>query len=605
VLAAVALTSRIWADPAMRLPTDGSQVQPDVYLNIWFMRYAATAVQHGQLPALMTSALNAPHGINLMWNTSLLLPGVLLAPVTLLAGPTVSLAVLLTAGFAGSASSMYLVARRWKASVGAAVVGGAVYGFSPALLVAAQDHYHLQFAVLPPLIVDAVLRLATGRCRPLRTGALLGLLVAAQVFIAEEILVDTALVCGMAVVVLVASRPSAAAARLKRAVAGLGVAAGVTLLTCGDALWVQFLGPLTEHGSPWRVAGYKIRPADFVTAPNTLLLHGHFGGFLRMTGQTPPETFAYLGWPLLVTVAVATIVLWRDIRVRVAGLTFAMLAWLGLGGQHVRLLGWRVPAVLLPWHWLAQLSVMNQVLPNRFPILADGAAAAVLAFAIDRGRAALPLRQAWRGPVAVAAALLILVPVIPRLVPAASPVAVPPGLRAVVVDLGLSPGATVLVLPIDPALAGRATAMEWQAISGVPISLVGGYCITPAANGRAVSCDGIHTMTHAQHIALVRTYELASGGRRRARLPAGTMAAAISAWRPAAVITPAGRNSTLGRYLIRFFGPPTVQRGTLLGWRVLAPGRRTAARIAWALRRQARRAGRQPRSSENSAGVRG
>ena len=35
--------------------------------------------------------MNAPHGINLMWNTSLLLPGVLMTPVTLLAGPQTSL----------------------------------------------------------------------------------------------------------------------------------------------------------------------------------------------------------------------------------------------------------------------------------------------------------------------------------------------------------------------------------------------------------------------------------------------------------------------------------------------------------------------------------
>ena len=33
-------------------------------------------------------------------------------------------------------------------------LGGAVYGFSPALLQSAIGHYNLQFAVLPPLIID-------------------------------------------------------------------------------------------------------------------------------------------------------------------------------------------------------------------------------------------------------------------------------------------------------------------------------------------------------------------------------------------------------------------------------------------------------------------
>jgi hypothetical protein len=39
-----------------------------------------------------------------MWNTSELLPGLVLAPVTLLASPQTSLTIMLTAGFAGSAS---------------------------------------------------------------------------------------------------------------------------------------------------------------------------------------------------------------------------------------------------------------------------------------------------------------------------------------------------------------------------------------------------------------------------------------------------------------------------------------------------------------------
>ena len=55
-----------------------------------------------------------------MWNTSLLVPGVLLTPVTLLAGPQVSLTLVLTLGLAGSAASLYWVLRRWGASLSAA-----------------------------------------------------------------------------------------------------------------------------------------------------------------------------------------------------------------------------------------------------------------------------------------------------------------------------------------------------------------------------------------------------------------------------------------------------------------------------------------------------
>ena len=113
LVAAVAMTMWLWRDPASRLvaanPYDSDQFA-------WFFRYDATAVAHLRLPALSTAGMNAPQGINLMWNTPMLLPGVLLAPLTLLAGPQASITVLLTLGFAGSALAMFAVLRRWGAS---------------------------------------------------------------------------------------------------------------------------------------------------------------------------------------------------------------------------------------------------------------------------------------------------------------------------------------------------------------------------------------------------------------------------------------------------------------------------------------------------------
>ena len=81
LVAAVAVTWHLWADPASRTIAGNPN---DADLFAWFLRYDATAVAHGRLPALVTTAMNAPQGINVMWNTSLPLPGVLLAPVTLL-----------------------------------------------------------------------------------------------------------------------------------------------------------------------------------------------------------------------------------------------------------------------------------------------------------------------------------------------------------------------------------------------------------------------------------------------------------------------------------------------------------------------------------------
>ena len=172
---------------------------------------------------------------------------VLLAPVTLLAGPQVSLTVVLTAGFAGSAASLFWVLRRWGAGLGAAGLRGAVYGFSPALVASGAGHYHLQFAVLPPLIIDAALRLLTGRSRAVRGGVWLGLLCAAQLFTGEELLVYTVVAAVILAAAVAVSRPRAVPARTRGAASGLAIAVQVFLLVNGYALWVQFAGPLTEH----------------------------------------------------------------------------------------------------------------------------------------------------------------------------------------------------------------------------------------------------------------------------------------------------------------------------------------------------------------------
>jgi hypothetical protein len=638
LLISVGLSWRLWSDPAQMAPTNGIGVSPDIYLNTWFMRYAATAVAHGRLPALITTAINYPHGVSAMWNTSILLPSVLLTPITLIAGPLTSLAVLVTLGFAGSATTMLLVLRRWGASAAAAAVGGAVYAFSPAMMVAAADHYHLQFAVLPPLIVDAVLCLVTGRGQPVRIGTWLGVLVAAQVFIAEELLVDTALVCVVLLLVLVATRawvvratPRRARlwfprprrdwlrlsalrravqrlprphlprvrlrsrvylawsrvrrlrlprlrlarprlsplrrARLRGAAMGFGVAAGIGLLLAGYALWEQFRGPLHESGSPWRVSRYGNIPADFVTAPWTVFFHGSsFVAFVSGSGQRLVEYFAYLSWPVIALLALIAIFFWHDMRVRITMLAFAVLEVLSIGGHRVTFGGWRYPIVLLPWHWLWDLPVLSQVVPNRISILADGVAAAAVAFAIDAAREAVPSAPRWRRPVIAAVAALALLPIIPRPVSAAAVAPPPPGWRGVIAGLHLRAGDPVLVLPAVGALT-----MEWQAVTAEPISVVGGYCITAAPNGHAAACDTARTLQPVQEDALLRIGWLASGLPPSFGPHPAQLAAALAGWHPAAVVALTNVNSFLGRYLVGYFGRPTIRQHNVLGWRVHRP----------------------------------
>jgi hypothetical protein len=569
LLGAVTLTWRLWADPAGRMMAGNPG---DVNLVAWFIRYGATAVSHGRLPALTTTGLNAPQGINLMWNASVLLPGVLLAPVTLLAGPWASLTVLLTVGFAGSAASLFWMLRRWGASLTAAAAGGAVYGFSPALVAASIGHFQLQFAVLPPLIIHALLRIVTGRGAAVRTGACLGLLIAAQFFTGQELLVDTAVAALVLVAVLAVSRPRAAIeavrTRAGAVAAGLGTAAVVAAAICSYALWVQFAGPLREHGSPWTVSEFHSYPYAFVTPAGSLLFHTSSSAAAAASYPEPlPEYLAYLGWPLLVVAIAAAVRFWRDLRVRLAAVTFALLELFSLGAATVTFCGVRYPSVLLPWHWLQGIPVLADVLPDRFSILADGAVAALLAFALDRARglapSASPSSRTGGGRVqayaAAAVAVLAILPLVPLPLPAASVGQAPAGWQAAFTRLRLTSGAHVLVIP------DLRDGMGWQAQTGVPGSMVGGGdFIEPGPTGQATSYIYNRLIT-ARYLTTL--WQGSSSGQAPSQ---AQIRRDLAYWRLAAIVTATGRNSRLARFLTAEFGPPTVTVGTVLAWRIRA-----------------------------------
>ncbi len=559
LLAAVAVTWRLWADPASHTVA-GNPNDADFFA--WFMRYDATAVAHGRLPALVTAAMNAPQGINVMWNTSMLLPGVLLAPVTLLAGPQTSLTVLATVGFAGSAASLFFVLRRWEVSIGSAALAGAVYGFSPALLQAAIGHYNLQFAVLPPLIIDLTLRLCVRSRAPVRDGVLLGLLATAQLFTGEELLLLT----GIAAVLLVATaalgRPRAVPGRWRPAAAGFGVAGAVMLLLAGYALWVQFFGPLAQRGSAFTPDFFKNDVTGFVTPSKYLVFHTAASAAAAASYQGgAPEYLAYLGWPLIAVLAVAAVACWRQPAVRAAAVTLAVLTLLSLGGHP--LVGGTVQAgITLPWHWLESVPVIGTALPNRLSIVGDGVAAALLAFALDRAWAwSARARRAparWAGAVAAAVAVAACLPLLPLPLPAATPMPVPAGWSAAFTALRLPLNARVLVVPVPTATI--TAPLRWQADTGEPGSLIGGYFIGPAWNGQAY-VEGNGVAATAQYLDWL-------WGGPPASVPAASQVRAdLDNWRPAAVVAVAPLDSGLGRYLQRLFGRPTFEFGNVLAWR--------------------------------------
>ena len=564
LIGALYVTARLWSDPA-GLAQNGDL--HDVDQMAWFMRYAEQAVVHFHLPALVTSAMNAPHSVNLMWNTSLLLPGVIMSPITFIWGPQVTLNVLLTLGFAGSAASMYFVLRRWGARISSAALGGALYGFSPAMTGSGIGHYHLVLAFVPPLMIDAILRIVTGRGGAIRNGLWLGVLAAAQFFIGEEALIDTAIAAAVLLVVLIACRPKDVPGRLRPSLIGGGVAVVTALVLCARGLWVQFHGfhsngaynVVSHHGQLTHL--YTI-PYTFVVPSDQVLFHnGWSEGVVNNYPQPTPEYLAYLGILLVVVLLAAGIYYWRSLPIRVAFLTFIVLEIFSLGAQPIG----PYPGAALPWHWIENLPMMSSTLPDRLSLLADGAAAAVLAFALDkfRSREVRADSKTWQKPafVGMAVAVIALLPLFP--VPYAPGVvgAAPGGYVSAIESLHLSDNATVLVVPVPNG--GVTWPMRWYADKGLPAHMIGGDFIDASAKGRKSRSGRAGETPFTMYLdALWDKVDDAGPGPSMAAIQAQ-----MAAWKPAGIVAYSSPTSPLGSYLLKIFGKPTAQYGNVMAWK--------------------------------------
>ena len=565
------VTSTLWPNAAGLRQQGDPQ---DVNQATWFIRYAATAIEHFRLPALSTTAMNAPHTVNLMWNTSLLLPGIVVTPVTALFGPQVSLTLLLVIGFAGSAASMYYVLRRWQAGPLAAALGGALYGFSPALVDSGIGHYSLVLAMLPPLILDRVLRLVTDRGGPIRNGLWLGLLVTGQLFISEEGLVDTVIAAIILLAVLAACRPREIRSRIRPLAVGLAACGVVALVLCGRALWVQFHGVKASSAAATVIINYQNQmtnlgtlPYSFINPSSLVLLHTHAtGNIANLYPQPLPEYLAYLGVPLIILLLAAIVYFWSYLPIRVAGLTCLILEWLGMGATPMRSGTFTLPGFLLPWGALEHLPVIGGMVPDRLCILADAAAAVVLAFSLDLARSGkvAPFARWRRGSIVAAAiAIFALLPIVPAPYDPQYTGRPPAGWSATFRALHLPSDARVLLVPFPYSATSQV--MLWQAVSGYPSTMIGGDFIAPnqpphlSRAGRSAMTPTSYYLNYLYDRAI--PYPLPSNA---------TIRANLASMEPNAVVAEAAPGSPLGKFLIKLFGPPTTQNDLVLGWRLTA-----------------------------------
>ncbi|MFJ3922714.1 glycosyltransferase [Streptomyces sp. NPDC090022] len=461
LLGAVLLYHRLWSDLGGGYLRDAMQDQNQWE---WFFAVTADNVSHLRNP-LFTLFQGAPDGVNLMGNTVMLGLSVPLTPVTLAFGPTFTLALVFTLGIAATAWTWYRLMRRWlPAGRGPAAVGGALAAFAPPMVSHATAHPNFVVLFVLPLIIDRALRLCTGR-NVVRDGVILGLLSAYQVFLGEEPFLLAAV--GM----LVFAAGYAAFDRERARVSwrplgrGLAIGAAVAVPLVAFPLWWQFFGPQSYHS--------VLHGDNAGNSPRALIEYAGRSLFgdektAERLSMNPTEQNAFYGWPLLALGGAVTVWLWRRTAVRALALTAVAAALLSLGPLV------RVPHtdVVLPGPWalLAEAPLFESVIEGRVAMICAPVLGMLLALALDRILRLRGRDQRVLGLLAVAAAL---VPVLPTPLPVRDRAPVPEFVTSGAWKPYVKEGETLVPVPLpDPA---GADALHWQVEADFGFRLAGGY----------------------------------------------------------------------------------------------------------------------------------
>lgn len=476
--AAVLVVRGLWAAPAARVLAGNAH---DQLLFEWMLQHAAVAVTRFEDPFL-SPLMGTPTAANLAGNTSVVLIGVLLAPVTLLFGPGASFAAFVTLALGGTAIAWYLFLRH-RIGVGpvAAFAGGAFCGFAPGIVSQANGHPHIAAQFLVPLLIALTLSLgspARSACPSWRPhvlrGVALGLTAAAQILLGEETLFLTALALGAFLTIYAAQRPREILPRIRPAAVGLAVAAGVALLLTAYPLWVQFAGPDAYHAIPNRI--YAADLASFHTYAGASLA-GNPASAARVSAN-PSEQAAFFGLPLMLVAVAAAIWLWRVVWIRSAALTAALFCLAAIGvspAWHQKPIG--VPG---PWRLVDELPLFRDVIVVRLVLVAIPVIGLLIAVSWQRAAESGVPAVRWLWPAVVVLAVL---PALPRGLPATGAPPVPVFISSGQWRDCAAPGGTLIAYADTRRGVLPRQQMRWQVAAGLAYASPNGYYISRADDG--------------------------------------------------------------------------------------------------------------------------
>jgi hypothetical protein len=386
----------------------------DVSGYVWDLWWTAHQVAHLGNP-WFTGHMAAPVGIQLGFDTTMPLAGLIMTPVTLAFGPSASFSLLTIVLPGLLCYVMYRAARLWLAAPGA-VAAGALFGLSSML--AWQDWYHLNIALgslFLPLTLETAILL---RRRPgLRQGAALGVVLGASVLINQESAVMAVLLAAAALLPWLAGRRAGARAPALRALAAGAAAALVVASPQLIAMIQQAASGGGASEAPAKLAAsYDAYGASlnglFAPSPQ-VARYGLHGLATAYSYRIPTESVETFGLVLTVLALCGLAASWRRRSAWLLAVLWLGGAALALGSTLV--VGNRayVPlaetwngtrlSLLLPYTWLVHvpgLSALREA--DRLALLGLLGAAMLAGAAVDWLRA-----HAWPAIIVVAVLALL------------------------------------------------------------------------------------------------------------------------------------------------------------------------------------------------------
>lgn len=476
VTAAFAVVFPVWASPA----STWTGAHGDVFKFMNWLAWVPHAIGHLQNP-LFASAVDYPHGVNLTWDTPMPLAGAVMWPVTATLGPVVAFNVYLLLTIFLDSLCSYLWLRSHTRSRWPALIAGLLLALSPfAAAHTWAGHINLVSFWPLPLLLMCLERTLTRRRMSWRLGLAIGVLAAAQVYLAEELLAIFAIAAVVLVVVAAAVCWRDAMTRAGSTALTFAVGAAVFLVLAGPMLVFQYFGSGHITQVLQRPNVYVTDLVNLVVPTSRTLItvpaltdqqSSHWTGNLA-------ESTGYIGVAAIALMVYAAVKWRRSPAVRVALITTVVIVILSLG-PHLHM-GGIDTGVRLPGEIFGHMPFLASLLPERLSLMIAFGIAYVVAVTLDRSLFQPGSRQAVGAALAVASVLL-LVPVIPM---SASSAPLPQYFTVGGGAHTLSAGTVALVVPYVDGIPEHDVPMLWQAQSDFRFAMVEGHAI--ATFGRIV-----------------------------------------------------------------------------------------------------------------------